>query len=133
MIQTRTSSTGRQLETGRAEDFGLDPEGQRWITCCTDHGTLVGTATKALAMSSDSLDFCEECRADQAPETEIRVGDYVRTGKGTGPVTYRVFSGPTDGPRGPVFGIKSIDALNRSLTRYLTADKLVKVDYTPGF
>jgi hypothetical protein len=68
-IETRRSRvTGNQLSVGRAEAFGLDPEGQRWIASCDDHGTIVGCDTKAQAMSSTGLDFCEDCRAEQATD-----------------------------------------------------------------
>lgn len=46
----------------RAREQGLEDEG--WATICEDHSTLVISETRALAMASDTPDFCDDCRAN---------------------------------------------------------------------
>ena len=78
-IHTRTShATGTVLAVGRAEEFGLtDEDGLNWVASCEAHNTLVFTATRATAMSSTGLDFCDDCRAagerPRPPQTITRI------------------------------------------------------------
>lgn len=46
----------------RAREQGIEGEG--WATICEDHSALVISETRALAMASDTPDFCDDCRAN---------------------------------------------------------------------
>ena len=59
LAYSRRSGTLRGVY--RAAEQGLEGEG--WATICEDHSTLVISETRALAMASDTPDFCDECRA----------------------------------------------------------------------
>ena len=54
--------TGALRGVYRAEEAGIDGEG--WATVCEDHGTLVLSDTRALALASDTDDFCDDCREE---------------------------------------------------------------------
>jgi len=46
---------------GTAEDFGLDPDGGRWVVTCTAHATVVNVPTRREAREIRTTDFCERC------------------------------------------------------------------------
>lgn len=46
---------------GTAEDFGLDPDGGRWVVTCTAHSTVVNVPTRREAREIHTDDFCERC------------------------------------------------------------------------
>jgi len=55
--------TGALRGVYRAREAGIDAEG--WATVCEDHGTLVLSETRALALACDTLVFCDDCRAQE--------------------------------------------------------------------
>ncbi|WIE81307.1 hypothetical protein [Curtobacterium sp. MCSS17_016] len=64
IVQRTSRVTGTVLTVGRAEDLGIDADGDHgWVAVCEPHGTLVFTRTKGAAMTSTGLDFCDACRA----------------------------------------------------------------------
>lgn len=61
----RSRTTGRLLTVGRSAEVGMEPEAAGdWWTVCEDHGTLLVSRTKALALAATGLDFCDECRGE---------------------------------------------------------------------
>lgn len=48
-------------EIGTAEEHGLDDEGGKYVTVCKVHSTVINADTKREALSSHTIDFCEEC------------------------------------------------------------------------
>lgn len=56
----RSRRTGVLRGVYRAAAAGIDGDG--WATVCEDHSTLVLSETRALALASDTTDFCDECR-----------------------------------------------------------------------
>jgi hypothetical protein len=54
--------TGTMVTVETAEDAGLDPDGGKWVTTCDNHGYLVNSETRALALRTSPLDFCEPCQ-----------------------------------------------------------------------
>ena len=64
IVQRTSRVTGTVLTVGRADDLGLNADGDHgWVAVCEPHGTLVFTRTKGTAMTSTGLDFCDDCRA----------------------------------------------------------------------
>jgi hypothetical protein len=70
----RSRITGTELTVGRSADVGMEPEATcvdgrllllDWWTICEAHGTLLSSATRALAIAASGLDFCEDCRVEQ--------------------------------------------------------------------
>lgn len=59
----RSRRTGALRGVYRAREAGIDGDG--WATVCEDHGTLVLSETRALALMSDTNDFCDDCRAEE--------------------------------------------------------------------
>lgn len=104
MATTRTPrGTAHSVTVGRAEEFGLDPEGQPWLAVCDDHATLIANDTKALAMSSTGLDFCDECQAEAArsvAEAAVKAAGHtvrVHSEGYSGTWAYRCTCGDRDG------------------------------------
>lgn len=58
----RNRQTGTLLTVARAVDEGLDDSDGAWVTVCEPHSTIVNSATRALAMDTYPLDFCDFCR-----------------------------------------------------------------------
>lgn len=62
-VYTRTTrDTGETLTVARAEEIGADPDGGVWVTFCETHSTLINSDTRALALDTRGIDFCDECR-----------------------------------------------------------------------
>ena len=57
----RSRRTGALRGVYRADEQGIDTSG--WATVCEDHSTLILSETRALAMASDTGEFCDDCRA----------------------------------------------------------------------
>jgi hypothetical protein len=55
-------STGATLTIGTAAELEVDPDGGKWVVLCEDHSTLLNVDTRAAAMSSSAVDFCDGCR-----------------------------------------------------------------------
>lgn len=85
----RSRQTGTVVTVTLAEAEGVEDGGAgRWVTICEDHGFLINSATRNLALATKPLDFCDMCRRtagqdfgeyynstldrrDQAPATAI--------------------------------------------------------------
>lgn len=59
----------------RAREAEIDDRG--WATVCEDHGTLILSDTRALALATDTDDFCDDCR-DLAEKNKADVDSYGR-------------------------------------------------------
>lgn len=46
---------------GTADILGTDPDGGRWVIICEDHDTLVNVDTKAQALGTSTVEFCDYC------------------------------------------------------------------------
>lgn len=53
---------------GTAADFGLDPDGGKWVVTCTAHSTVVNVPTRRDAREISTEDFCERCMEDRQAE-----------------------------------------------------------------
>lgn len=63
---TRTiRATGETLTVTTAVEFGADPADGKWVTYCENHGSIVNSATQALAYDTVGSDFCDGCREAQ--------------------------------------------------------------------
>lgn len=62
VVERRNRQTGTLLVVGRPSDLGLDESEGAWVTVCDEHGTLVYSDTRSLAMATYPLDFCDDCR-----------------------------------------------------------------------
>jgi hypothetical protein len=62
----RTRDTGELLTVARAGAIGADDDGGAWVTFCEDHGTLINSDTRQLALDTRGMDFCDDCRAVDA-------------------------------------------------------------------
>jgi hypothetical protein len=61
----KSRRTGALRGVYNAQEQALEESG--WATVCEDHGTLVISETRALALASDTDEFCDECRAARRP------------------------------------------------------------------
>lgn len=66
----RARQTGTVVEVWRADAIGLDDEGGRWFTVCTEHATSIAHATRRLAEwhAVDPRGWCEDCRPAADPD-----------------------------------------------------------------
>lgn len=46
---------------GKAEAFGLDGEGGKWVAVCDQHGTSLNASTKKFLLNMETSEFCECC------------------------------------------------------------------------
>jgi hypothetical protein len=72
---TRTTREGDILTVARPAEIGASTEDGAWVTFCEKHSTLVYSDTKALALDTRGIDFCDDCRdgkpaADAEPDTD---------------------------------------------------------------
>lgn len=59
----RTRDTRELLTVCRPAAISADETEGNWITFCEDHGTLIYSETRQLAMDTRGYDFCDDCRA----------------------------------------------------------------------
>lgn len=76
--RSHQTSTMRTVDT--AENMGLDDsDGQNWYTSCDDHGSILSSETRELAMAAQTADFCEGCawitRPDSLSEYEAMMSE----------------------------------------------------------
>lgn len=74
----RRGPLGRRM-VGTAEEMGLDPEGGKWVVTCEDHGTVVNVDTRAQALATSTMEFCDECAGN---DLEKWFGASLHTGLG---------------------------------------------------
>ena len=60
---TYSRQTGALRGVYRAEDQDLDTDSGKWAVICEDHSTILQVDTRSQAISSDTSDFCDDCRA----------------------------------------------------------------------
>lgn len=60
---TRNRETGTLIELGHEDTFGIDNDGNPWLTYCVEHELFVGHKTKTLAISwsSKPSGWCDGC------------------------------------------------------------------------
>jgi hypothetical protein len=64
-ITTKSKKGFRTI--GTAQELGCDPDGGKWVAICETHCTVVNVATKAIALTLSTDDFCEYCQSQEAP------------------------------------------------------------------
>lgn len=74
----RRGPLGRRM-VGTAEELGMDPEGGKWVVTCEDHGTVVNVDTRAQALATATVEFCDECAGN---DSEKWFGASLHTGLG---------------------------------------------------
>ncbi|WIB65894.1 hypothetical protein [Curtobacterium sp. MCBD17_040] len=71
-IISRTSKeTGLPVTVASVASLGVEPTGgKRWLVSCDEHDTYAYTRTKQRALTTSTVEFCQQCRdlASQSPQ-----------------------------------------------------------------
>lgn len=83
-----------QKSVEKASDAGVDVGGDKWVTTCDEHNTMVGSKTKKLAHAAhkDTASFCDDCRnkvpvkkeelkTEADPAEDVKSGDELEKAK----------------------------------------------------